>query len=458
MSDEEVVNGFHALSIKDLKSAHGHFIKALESPLSEMDNYSAKIGLSLTYRELGDLDKAIEEMKDAVRSIKNPVEALYDLAMLYEEREQYALAVQNFDLAISLDPTLLDAYNNRGIAWLKTPDTDQSIRDFRNALNGQTGSSRVLCNIGMTFLADKKYEKAIDHFDRSLLTDETNIRSLCGKGLALFYLDRYDDSMICFDAAISLQPDFYIAYYYKGVILKKLDLLDEAEQAINEALKVRRNFPLAWFELGEVKSLKNDPDMALEAYSKAVDLHQGTYEEALFNKGKLLYAKGRMKEALDCYRRILIKNGYIPSVWLEMGKALLQMEGMEGKVLPVLKNALSLDPFRKDSALILSSEYVRRKEYQKAYEVLKKVMDSHPDPSIGGELAMVLYSMGRFKDCIDISDMTISIEPESSMTLLPMGRSYGKIGKTEEYKQCLRRYLHKNPSDRSVEAEMRAIN
>jgi tetratricopeptide (TPR) repeat protein len=141
-----------------------------------------------------------------------------------------------------------------------------------------------------------------------------------------------------------------------------------------------------------------------------------------------------------------------------MGKTLLQMEGMDGKVLPVLKNALSLDPFRKDTALILSSEYTRRKEYQKAFEVLKKVMDSHPDPSIGGELAMVLYSMGRFKDCIDISEITFSLEPESTLTLLPMGRSYGKIGKTEEYKQCLRRYLHKFPSDRSVEAEMRAIN
>ncbi|MCU0799457.1 MAG: tetratricopeptide repeat protein [Candidatus Thermoplasmatota archaeon] len=457
MSDNEVLDGFHALGQKDLKSAHDHFTAILGAPSSEKDRYSAKIGLALTFRELGDIDKAIEEMKDAVSSYKNPIEAVYDLAMLYEEKEQYALAVQNFDLALSLDPLLLDAYNNRGIAWLKLPDPDQSIRDFRNALNGQIGSSRVLCNLGMAFLSDKRFEKAIDHFDRSLLSDETNIRSLCGKGLALYYLDRYDDSMICFDASISLQPDFYIAYYYKGVILKKLDLLDEAKQSLNEALKVRNNFPLAWFELGEVQNLKGDTNEALAAYTRAVELHPGTYEEALFNKGKLLFAKGRMKEALDCYRSILTKNGYIPSVWLEMGKTLLQMEGMEGKVLPVLKNALSLDPFRKESALILSCEYSRKKEFQKAYDVLKKVMDSHPDPEIGGKLAEVLYSMNRFKDCIDISEMALSLDPERTIILLPMGRAYGKLGKTEEYMQCLRRFLHKFPSDRAVETEMRAI-
>ncbi|MCK7483196.1 MAG: hypothetical protein M0C28_43700 [Candidatus Moduliflexus flocculans] len=69
-------------------------------------------------------------MKDAVSSYKNPIEAVYDLAMLCEEKEQYALAVQNFDLALSLDPLLLDAYNNRGIAWLKITDSGPEHKGF----------------------------------------------------------------------------------------------------------------------------------------------------------------------------------------------------------------------------------------------------------------------------------------------------------------------------------------
>jgi tetratricopeptide (TPR) repeat protein len=331
------------------------------------------------------------------------------------------------------------------------------MRDFKNALSSQKGSSQFLCNLGMAFLADKKYEKAIDNFDRSLLSDETNIRSLCGKGLALYYLDRYDDSMICFDAAISLQPEFYIAYYYKGVILKKLDLLDEAEESLKQALDVRQNFPLSWFELGEVRAAKGNIEWALDAYDRAVKAHPGTYEEALFKKGKALFQLGRMGEAFDCYRKILVKNGYVPSVWLEMGKTLLQMEGMEEKVIPVLKNSLTLDPFQKETALILSSEYRRRKEPLRSYEVLKKVMDSHPDPVIGAALSDVLFTLGRYKDCIDIAELTLSLDPESLRTLIPMGRSYGKLGKSEEYRQCLRRYLHKFPNDKVVEAEIRDI-
>jgi tetratricopeptide (TPR) repeat protein len=70
----------------------------------------------------------------------------------------------------------------------------------------------------------------------------------------------------------------------------------------------------------------------------------------------------------------------------------------------------------------------------------------------------LLKSLDEYNDSIVISEEVLTLDPERSEAWLIMGRSYGAIGKNEEYKQCLRKYLHKRPDDRSIEDEMKSIS
>ncbi|MFW3146652.1 MAG: tetratricopeptide repeat protein [Thermoplasmatota archaeon] len=458
MDGSSILEGYTALAAKDLKKAHGTFRGILDETKDKKTRYDALIGLAITYRELGESKEAIDTLKKAVESYPTPKEALYDLGNLYEEMEQHALAIQNFDLAIAMDPNFTDAYINRGVAWFNMTKYDQGLRDFRNALENDPRSSRALSNAGITYLEEKKYEKAIDFFDRSLEEDPENIHSLCGKGLALFYMDQYDESIICFDAAISINPDFYLANYYKGHILKKLDLIEEAEEAILEALDSREEYALAWFELGEIYRSKGDDQRALGAYDKAIKYQGDSFEEALYQKGRMLNKKGDHRGAVACYKRICKKNPYIPDVWLQMGISLAKLEGQQNRSMAALKNAFLLDQSDPEIVYNLAVGHIRNGDKERALKALTDGMERFQDPKNGVLLARLLYETGSYNEAIITSEEVTSKDQNHPEAWLIMGRAYGSLGKSEEYKQCLRKYLHIRPDDTKVKREMERIS
>jgi len=457
MTEQTLTSGYKALRSRDLKDAHDLFKGIVNNPKNGKERYEALIGLSITYRELGDMDEALDTGKKAVASYQYPKLALFNLGNFYEEMGEHALAIQNYDLSITIDPNFSDAYINRGVAWFNLDKMNHAQRDFKNALQNDPGSSRAMADMGLTFLKDGRYEKAIDLFDLSLEEDPENIHSLCGKGLALFYMDRYDESVICFDAALSINPDFYVAGYYKGHILKKLDLMDEAEEAIKEAIGSRENYALAWFELGEIFRLKGDRERALKSYEKAIKYRNETFEEALFQKGMMLQSMNDWRGAIESFKSICKTNPYIPQVWVEMGKALSMIPGKENKAISSFKNGIYLKPSDPEGIYHLALLYLKQGNRQKALGILKDGMERTSDHRVMLLLSRTLFDLGMHKDAINVSDDVIAKEPNAAQAWLIMGRSYGALGKTEEYKQCLRKYLHMNPEDAKVKREMESI-
>jgi superkiller protein 3 len=458
IQEATMVGGYGALRSKDLKKAHDIFRVIAKDPEDKEELYEALVGLSITYRELGQMEEAIETAKKAVEGYSSPKIALFNLANFYEEIGEHALAIQNYDLAITIDPNFADAYINRGVSWYNLEKTEQATRDFKNGLDNKKDSSRALANIGLSNLKEKRYEKAIDLFDRSLELDPENIHSLCGKGLALFNMDQYDESIICFDAALSINPDFYIANYYKGHIMKKLDLLEEAEEAILEALESREKYSLAWFELGEINRMKNDDKKALESYEKAIKFQGAQFEEALFQRGQILQRKGDLRGAVESYKMICKSNPYIPRVWVEMGKALADIQGKRTKAISSLKNALYLKPSDPDAAFHLASLYLKDGKTNSALKVLNDSMELLPDARVGLLLSKTYLGMKQYTESINAADDVLTQDPNLSEAWLIMGRAYSNIGKDEEYKQCLRKYLHIVPNDNSVRKELESIS
>jgi tetratricopeptide (TPR) repeat protein len=458
MVDPTLLKGYNALKVKDLKKAHELFQSFYKRATSNEDRYNSLIGLALTYRELGETSRSIELLKKATGMVSNPKIALYNLANIYEEIGEHALAIQNYDLVISMDPTMYEAHVNRGVSWYNLEKFNEGMNDFNNSNKIGKERSISLSNMGIILLQQKKFESSIDQFDRSLELDPENIHALCGKGLALYNMDRYDESMICFDAATSINPDFYIAHYFKGHIMRGLDLMNEAEESIREAIKIRDNYPLAWFELGEIEKARMNHENALKAYDKASRTHQGTYEEALFQKAKIYMSMNNPSSAVKELKRICKANPNVGKVWLEMARALLKMKDKQDAATKALNNAYLLIPSDSDVVNLLSKQLIREKNLKKAKSILLKGMEKDPHPENGLLLATLQKESGEFSDAIITSEEVLSMDPRILDAWLIMGRAYGEMGKMEEYKQCLRKYLHKNPDNDRVKEEMDSIS
>lgn len=453
-----IVKGYESLGRHDLKRAYTFFRKGLKNGSSGNKAYEALIGLSITYRGLGEMDRAMETVKLAMKRNPDGKEAYFNLGNIYEESGDHALAIQNYDSVISLDSSYLPAYINRGVALYRIENIKGAINDFKNVLDQDPLNPQALTNIGVCYLEDEKFETAIDYFDIALEEDPENIHALCGKGLALFQMDQYDESIICFDAALSIKGDFYIANFYKGHILNGLDLRKEAENAIMEALETREDYPLAWFELGEIHKSMRRIKEAISAYDKAIEYHNDVFEKAHFEKGKiLLYEIRDYKGAIMSFRTICEKNPYISQVWYEMAVALSNIPGNDERSISALGNSIHLDPDNSSAVYLMASLLERTGDKKRALGILKQGMERNPSSMNSYLLSRILCEIGRYNDAIISAEDAISLDQNLSDAWIVMGRAYGKLGKNEEYKQCLRRYLNSNPDDAQISEELRNI-
>ena len=142
---------------------------------------------------------------------------------------------------------------------------------------------------------------------------------------------------------------------------------------------------------------------------------------------------------------------------MELGKTLFKIEEYEEKAIAALKNAHYLEPSDTDIIYHLSRSYIKMNMKGKALDLLEKGIERNNDPKNGLLLSKLLFEKRNYKDAILVTEGVITNDQEHPEALLVMGRSYGAIGKDEEYKQCLRKYLHIRPNDKKINAEMKRI-
>jgi len=93
-------------------------------------HYRAYSQLGLHYRQLGNLDRAIESYLKAIEMNPNTMESYYNLGNAHLEKKEYSLAAHYYLKSLELDPKFLRAYYNLGIAYFNLKEYKKSLESF----------------------------------------------------------------------------------------------------------------------------------------------------------------------------------------------------------------------------------------------------------------------------------------------------------------------------------------
>lgn len=108
-----------------------------------------------------------------------------ELAANYFESGQTAIALDEVKQALATDPMYADAYNLRGLIFMRLNDYVQAEDSFRRALGVRSTDPGVLHNYAWLLCQQKKYTEADQHF-RLVLTSPTytaRSKTLMAQGL-----------------------------------------------------------------------------------------------------------------------------------------------------------------------------------------------------------------------------------------------------------------------------------
>jgi len=119
--------------------------------------------LALALTELRQLEEAIAEFKQVVEfAIKDEpkILAYYNMGNAYFDLGQYENAIESYQQAIKLDPTLSKPHNNLGLAYAARGKLNEAAAEFDEAVRLKSDYAEAHYNLGVAYLLLSKKEEA----------------------------------------------------------------------------------------------------------------------------------------------------------------------------------------------------------------------------------------------------------------------------------------------------------
>lgn len=91
-----------------------------------------------------------------------------ELAASYFDQGQTNVALEELKQVLALDPGFADAYNMRGLIYMRLNDTRQAEESFRRALSLAPGDSAALHNYGWFLCQQARYPESLQAFAQAL--------------------------------------------------------------------------------------------------------------------------------------------------------------------------------------------------------------------------------------------------------------------------------------------------
>jgi len=264
------------------------------------------------YDDLGDIDRAIEEYKEASQADSRNSSIHLSLASSYIKKNQVDKAVEELKAVTTFDPEAVEPHTILALIYSLQNKPEPAAAELeaalKNASKKEPQNADIYKNLGLVYLQQKRFKEAQETF---LLA--TKLAPLDAQGhfyLASTYneLKNNPEAEKELKRAIDLNADYHEALNFLGYLF----------------VEENRNLPQA--EVMIRKALKMEPD-------------NGAYIDSL---GWLYFKKGKIKEALTELEKA---SGLVddPVIFDHLGEAYFKVSDKQ-KAKVSWQKALKLDP------------------------------------------------------------------------------------------------------------------
>lgn len=214
-----------------------------------------------------------------------------ELAANYFENGQTAVALDEVKQALASDPGYADAFNLRGLIYMRVNDFGQAEESFRRSLALKSGDSNVLHNYGWLLCQQTKYADADQQFVKALANPAYGARAktLMARGLCQSGAGQFAEAEQSLTKAYELDAgNPVVAYHMAALLLRRSEFsraqfyirrLNNSQFANSESLwlgiKVER-------ALGDTVAMRQLADQLRRRFPESREM--GAYERGAFNE------------------------------------------------------------------------------------------------------------------------------------------------------------------------------
>ena len=198
---------FHC-SREDYIKAEEILVKAIQL---QTHNPKAYYILGKNYQYKGDTLRAIRSYLVSAEQDSESFDVYLDLGMLYHHRHS-RLAIDYYNNALNVQPDNIKVLYNLAMFYQETEDYDKALEKYRMLLQIEPHHRNALHNMGWIYLVNEdKFEEAIAFFTKAIEQDTTYVEAVYNRGYCFEQLKKYDHARQDYMYSLQLVNNFPLA-------------------------------------------------------------------------------------------------------------------------------------------------------------------------------------------------------------------------------------------------------
>lgn len=392
--------------LKNPTEAIVYYDKALKA---DPNNYNLLIKIGECYQEIGKAELAAEKFNKALSVSKNSDLALSNLEKVWRQQ-------------IYKNPADAEAHANLGVIYQQKGDFSLALQEYQKALRLKPASVNTKLNLGTLYQAQNKFSEAISQYDLVIYSDPSNVNARKFKAQCLESLGKDEEALIEYKRVLDLDENNFdaknailnlasasgnkdvlnsivdenlqnnkdkaIAYYNFAYDLHKNKKYNDAKSYYLKSLELNDNQPDAYLNLSDVYYQLKDENSAVKILEDAKlkfplnnDILNRLKQIKLVNSqiiieqaGQALLA-GQYDKALSLYNSIQPQS---EDSLLGIASTYQAMDKLDDAIL-YYKKASALSPNNSEIAYYIASAYVVKEDYKSAKAYLNSVLVKNPN-------------------------------------------------------------------------------
>jgi tetratricopeptide (TPR) repeat protein len=231
--------GWYALGYSQFAQKKiGESIKSLAKSLQlDVKNAEAHKILGRSLMVIGRFDAAQVEFEQGIRYKPDSAEIHYNLGKLFSIQDNWAPARKQFDAALAIDPSYLEALDALGLTQEALGDDAGAVASYQKAIalnqqrNGHFASAHV--NLSAYYNRTGDAAKALEYATKAVELDPQSDRAYFQQGRADERQGQLDAAVSALNQAIVLNPRASSYYYVLAGVYRRLGMMDESKKALD---------------------------------------------------------------------------------------------------------------------------------------------------------------------------------------------------------------------------------
>lgn len=450
----------------------------------EPDSKSAFLMGSL-YMESGDVTKALEEFKGALKKFPDSPLLLYGLAQCYFQQDEFEQCIKTCDRLLALQPDNLNAMLLKAKALSITDSIEDARKVYEKILELKPYHIEALKSLGnIAFTQDNDLKKAQEYYKKVLEVAPKDLTALRVVGTTAALLGNFDEAQEFLFRAIQQNPEFIAPYLQLGKILESANKTETAFKIYRQTLianpknkqaqlyfaqaaaklKGQEGALLSFKELAE--EFPDDIDIQLiyaeqlltsdklteaeKVLTRIIELSPGN-ASALVLLGKIALKKGNPDLADEYFQKATLLYPRDMDLYSRIAKILTENKMLESAA-KYLEKALKIQPESTEIFLSLFETYYKQDQLDKAEAITKQIIEQTENKAELYSLLGTLYRVqGKIDEAIAVYNKSISLKPEELETYIKLISLYLQTEQFERAQQIITQaeeaFSKENPVD-----------